>query len=267
MSHETQQSLERDGYRTLLSVDAGQVVLRSRRGAETGPAFPEIMAGVVQPPQATAFDGELVVWERGRLAFERLQNRLQRRGAGAARAAAEAPAHFVAFDLLRLSGTDTTVWPYRRRRAALESVFAARRPSAPWALCPSTADPNVVREWPTRSAVGMEGVVVKGQTQSYPPGRRGWSKVRARTSSEAVIAAVTGPVSLPSTLLLGRYDQAGRLRYVARTAPLSQTTPAEVGGRLAPAAPGPPVAGAPLQCRVGSTQCPRPHSGRAVLGG
>jgi ATP-dependent DNA ligase len=41
-------------------------------------------------------------------------------------AAEEWPVHFVAFDLLRLSGTDTTGWPYRRRRATLESVFAAR---------------------------------------------------------------------------------------------------------------------------------------------
>lgn len=48
----------------------------------------------------------------------------------------EWPAHFIAFDLLRLSGTDTTSWPYRRRGAALESVFAARRLSAPWVLCP-----------------------------------------------------------------------------------------------------------------------------------
>jgi ATP-dependent DNA ligase len=76
----------------------------------------------------------LVVWDAAsRLAFERLENRLVRRGAGAARAAEEWPAHFVAFDLLRLSGTDMTSWPYRRRGAALESVFAARRLSAPWA--------------------------------------------------------------------------------------------------------------------------------------
>ncbi|MDQ1046294.1 hypothetical protein QFZ76_004530 [Streptomyces sp. V4I2] len=55
-------------------------------------------------------NGELVVWDAaGRLAFERLQNRLAQRGAGAAQ---EWPAHFVAFDLLRLSGTDTTSWPY-----------------------------------------------------------------------------------------------------------------------------------------------------------
>ncbi|MEU5047703.1 hypothetical protein [Streptomyces griseorubiginosus] len=43
----------------------------------------------------TGLDGELVVWESGRLAFERLQQRLARRGAGAARAAAEWPAHYV----------------------------------------------------------------------------------------------------------------------------------------------------------------------------
>ncbi|MFJ1961827.1 DNA ligase-like domain-containing protein [Streptomyces massasporeus] len=41
-------------------------------------------------------------------------------------------------DLLRLSGTDTTTFPYRRRRAALQSVFAAQQLSAPCAPCPST---------------------------------------------------------------------------------------------------------------------------------
>lgn len=63
------------------------------------------VAGAVQLPDATALYGELVVWDAaGRLAFERLQNRLARRGAAAARAAEEWPAHFVAFDLLRCPG-------------------------------------------------------------------------------------------------------------------------------------------------------------------
>ncbi|MFM9633258.1 hypothetical protein ACKI10_37460 [Streptomyces galilaeus] len=101
-----------DGFRALVSVDAGRVMLRSRRGTEMLAVFPEIGAGAAQLPGATALDGELVVRDAaGRLAFELLQNRLQRRGAAAARAAAEWPAHFVAFDLLRLSGTDTTSWP------------------------------------------------------------------------------------------------------------------------------------------------------------
>ncbi|OAH15945.1 ATP-dependent DNA ligase [Streptomyces jeddahensis] len=73
MSHETYQSLESDGWRAQVSVDRARVVLRSRRGTDMAPAFPEIAAGTAQLPDLTALDGELVVWELGRLAFERLQ--------------------------------------------------------------------------------------------------------------------------------------------------------------------------------------------------
>ena len=34
-----------DGFRALVSVDAGRVVLRSRRDTEMGPSFPEVVAG------------------------------------------------------------------------------------------------------------------------------------------------------------------------------------------------------------------------------
>jgi ATP-dependent DNA ligase len=173
-------------------------------------SFPEIVAGAAQLPDATALDGELVVWDAaGRLAFEQLQNRLQRRGAGAARAAGEWPAHFVAFDLLRLSGTDTTSWPYRRRRAALESVSAARRLSAPWVLCPSTTDPDTVREWLTWASVGMEGVLFKRLDGVYEPAVRGWRKYKVRETTEAIVGAVTGSLAAPRSLLLGRYDDDG----------------------------------------------------------
>ncbi|MBT2435112.1 hypothetical protein J7F01_23660 [Streptomyces sp. ISL-22] len=46
-----------DGFRALVSVDAGKVALRSRRGTGMGPAFPEIVAGAAQLPDATALDG------------------------------------------------------------------------------------------------------------------------------------------------------------------------------------------------------------------
>ncbi|MEU1457164.1 ATP-dependent DNA ligase [Streptomyces avermitilis] len=167
-----------DGFRALVCVDAGRVVLRSRRGIEMAASFPEVVAGAVQLPGATALDGELVVWDAaGRLAFERLQSRLVRRGAGAARAAEEWPAHFVAFDLLQLFGTDMTGWPYRRRRAALESMFAARRLSAPWTLCPSATEADVVREWLTWAPGGMEGVVFK-VGRHLPPVGEGLAEIQ-----------------------------------------------------------------------------------------
>ncbi|MFF9128539.1 ATP-dependent DNA ligase [Streptomyces sp. NPDC014889] len=214
-----------DGFRALVSVDAGRVVLRYRRGTEMAASLPEVVAGTVQLSDATALDGELVVWDAaGRLAFEQLRNRVQRRGAKAARAAAEWPAHFVAFDLLRLSGTDTTGWPYRRRRAALESVFAGRQLSAPWALCPSTTEADTVREWLTWTSVGIEGAVCKRLVDAYQPsGRAGESTSR--------------------TLLLGRYEAQGRLQYVGRTTTLARTAGAAVADLLAAARRGHPWTG------------------------
>ncbi|MFD5575309.1 ATP-dependent DNA ligase, partial [Streptomyces cadmiisoli] len=60
-----------DGFRALLSVDAEQVLLRSRRGTDLAPAFPDIVSAS-RLPDDTAADGEPVVWEAGRLAVERL---------------------------------------------------------------------------------------------------------------------------------------------------------------------------------------------------
>ncbi|MEU0896779.1 ATP-dependent DNA ligase [Streptomyces massasporeus] len=243
-----------DGFRALLSADAGKVELRSRRGTEMGPSFPEIVAGAAQLPDATALDGELVIWEENRLAFERLQKRLQRRGAAAARAADEAPAHFVAFDLLRLSGTDTTAWPYQRRRAALESVFAAQHLSAPWALCPSTTDPDTVKEWLTWAAVGIEGVVFKRLDAPYQSSVRGWLKYKTRETTEAIVGGVTGPLTSPRSLLLGRYDAQGRLQYTGRSTTLARAAGSTIAGHLTPAGPEHPWTGWTFSAGWGTTE-------------
>ncbi|MFG2437937.1 ATP-dependent DNA ligase [Streptomyces sp. NPDC048508] len=225
-----------DGYRALVSINKGQVELRSRRGTDLRAAFPEILTGAAQLRDGTAFDGELVVWEEGRLAFERLQHRMQRRGVGAARAAAEWPAHFVTFDLLRLNGNDITTWPYRRRRAALESVFSARRLTAPWTLCPSTTDQDVVNEWLAWGAVGMEGVVYKRLTEPYQPGARTWLKFKPRETTEAIVGAITGTLAAPRTLLLARYGTSNQLQYVGRTTTLPAVASSTLGPLLTTAA-------------------------------
>ncbi|MFF0465143.1 ATP-dependent DNA ligase [Streptomyces mexicanus] len=65
-----------DGFRALGSADSGRVILRSRRGTEMAASFPAIVAGATLLPDATALDGELVLWDAaGRLALEQLQDR------------------------------------------------------------------------------------------------------------------------------------------------------------------------------------------------
>jgi ATP-dependent DNA ligase len=68
-------------------------------------------------------------------------------------------------------------------------VFTARRLSAPWALCPSTTEADVVREWLTWASVGMEGVVFKRPADAYRPSVRGWQKYKVRETGEAIVSA------------------------------------------------------------------------------
>ncbi|MFI8234930.1 ATP-dependent DNA ligase [Streptomyces sp. NPDC085900] len=225
-----------DGYRAQLARRGDHVLLRSRHGTDMTSAFPEIRAAAIaQLPEQTGLDGELVVWEAGRLAFELLQQRLARRGAGATHAATQWPAHYVVFDLLHLGDTDLASWSYARRRAALEGLFADAGMGAPFTLCPSTTDPATAHKWLTWASVGVEGLCFKRLDEPYRAGARSWTKYKVRETADAIVGAVTGPVTAPSTLLLGRHDRAGRLRYTGRTTALTRAASADLGHLLTPA--------------------------------
>jgi ATP-dependent DNA ligase len=226
-----------DGYRAQLAVHAGgRVLLRSRRGTDMTGSFPEIRAAALaQLPADSGLDGELVVWESERLAFERLQQRLVRRGKGAGEAAGQWPAHYVAFDLVHVGGTDLTGWTYRRRRAALEGLFAEHGLTPPLTLCPSTTDPAVAAQWLPWASVGMEGLVFKRLDEPYLP-VRSWRKYKVRVTTKAIVGAVTGSLAAPHTALLGRYDRAGRLQYTGRSTTLPQAAGRALAELLTPPA-------------------------------
>jgi len=241
-----------DGWRALLALHAdGRVIIRSRKGTDMTAAFPEIVSAAATLPADTGLDGELIVLETttypdgttgGRVAFERLQGRLNRKPAATARLAQTWPARFVAFDLLH-RGTDFTSRPYAERRAALEQLFAERRLSPPFELCPSTTDPATAQGWLEWTAVGVEGLVFKRLDQRYLPGSRGWRKYRTRHTTEALVGAVSSSIARPQTVLLGRFDATGRLQFVGRTAVLPSATGRSLATRLTGAEAGHPWTG------------------------
>jgi hypothetical protein len=169
-------------------------------------------------------DGELVVWdgESGRLDF----TALQRRVIAPARAGAYArqrPASVVAFDLLAEAGEPLASRPLRERRQRLEALVPLLEP--PLQVTPATRDRDVAAVWLREyadAAVGIEGLVVKGLGDPYAPGRRGWLKLKTRTTAEAVVGAVTGTLARPERLILGLRDRdTGRLLVAGGTAPLT----------------------------------------------
>ncbi|NEA20475.1 ATP-dependent DNA ligase [Streptomyces halstedii] len=214
-----------DGHRALLFTPTrtGEpVLLQSRGGALIQARFPDLVAAARQLPDGLVLDGELTVWSQGQLSFEALQRRASAGARTIRQLAAENPAHFIAFDVLQADGQELLQTPYARRREVLEALFADRALTPPWVLCPMTTDLAVAQEWldSWTDVPGLEGVVLKGLRQTYRPATRGWMKVRRRNTSEAMIGGITGTLSRPQLLVLGRYDTAGRLRMVGRTTPL-----------------------------------------------
>ncbi|MER5452441.1 hypothetical protein ABT065_43640 [Streptomyces sp. NPDC002764] len=100
----------------------------------------------------------------------------------------------------------------------------------------TTRDPATAREWLTWASVGVEGLCFKRLDEPYRAGARSWGKYKVRMTADAIVGAVTGPATAPRTLLLGRHDRAGRLRYTGRTTPLTRAASADLGRLLTPAA-------------------------------
>lgn len=104
----------------------GTALVLSRAGIDMTAMFPEVSGPLAALSVPAVLDSELVVWEDGRLAFERLGPRLNRSAATAARLAAAAPAVAVVFDVMHWDGTDYQARPYAQRRSELERLFAER---------------------------------------------------------------------------------------------------------------------------------------------
>ncbi|WP_121154890.1 ATP-dependent DNA ligase [Micromonospora pisi] len=187
-------------------------------------------------PPGTIVDGELVAWAAGRqrTSFALLQRRVTA-GRRIVDEVRRHPTYLVIFDLLQEVGVEMLRLPLAARRARLTRLLADAPPELP--LCPQTTDRDLALAWYDHGGdLGIEGVVVKALAGTYRLGRADWIKTKKRVSAEAVVGGVVGSLTDPATLLLGRFDSAGRLRHVGRAVPLPTAQRQELGALLPVAA-------------------------------
>jgi bifunctional non-homologous end joining protein LigD len=204
-----------DGYRVIAYLRGSDVQLRSRRGLDLTPFFPELKEELAaQAIEQMILDGEIVALDAaGRPSFNALQNRAQLKSAaeiGAARR--ESPVVLVCFDLLHFAGLNLRGAPYLARHRYLAQCLL---PSAHLQLVHNSADAAELY----RAAVGhgFEGIVAKRTDSTYQPGKRSraWLKIKAAQSAEFVIGGYTrgkGARDPLGALLLG-YFEGRTLRY------------------------------------------------------
>ncbi|CAN7618694.1 ATP-dependent DNA ligase [Phenylobacterium sp. LjRoot164] len=203
-----------DGFRCLLARGATGVQLQSKSGKDLVRYFPEIAAAAkVLAPGPYVLDGELLAARDGAFSFEALQDRLHPAESRIRRLAAEAPAMFTAFDLLQTPEADLRGQPFERRRAELVQ-FLARHANPRFSLTHGTRERSTADAWLGETAV--EGVVAKRLDEPYRPGERAWVKVKRRRTADCVVGGFRYAKNsgLVGSLLLGLYDEQGRLNLV-----------------------------------------------------
>ena len=194
-----------DGYRAIAVKSDGKVRLFSRRQKSFNQQYPYIVEALVDLPDGTVIDGEIVALDdSARPQFNLLQNY---------RSEAQRIRYFV-FDLLCYENRDTTCLPLIDRRALLRKLkFQSPRIQLLDFLETSAA--NMVA---AAKQQGLEGVIAKRKDSLYQPGCRTgtWVKYRINRAQEFVIGGYFPGAHGFDSIILGYY-RGDDLVYVART--------------------------------------------------
>ena len=214
-----------DGIRALVDVHpGGRIALYSRNGNDKTAQFPEIVAALTRVTkrlrEPVLLDGEVVAVDAAGtpLGFQHIQGRIHLTGAAEiARAARQAPAALVLFDIIRDGGEDLRRQPLAQRRMRLQERIRPRGQDTTIRLSEIALDDG--RPLLTRAkAEGWEGLIVKEAQSVYQTGRRtpAWRKMKLVEQQEFVVGGWTEPRQTRShfgALLVGYYDDLGALRW------------------------------------------------------
>jgi ATP-dependent DNA ligase len=227
-----------DGFRAIVFRGGAEVFIQSRDLRPLDRYFPELHTMFLDAlPDGCVIDGEIVIATPRGLDFDALQLRLHPAASRAAKLAKETPAEFVAFDVLATGGRDVRAVPQGERRVLLEDLLSNGHPAIH--LTPMTREADVASEWLSRfEGAGLDGVIVKAEDGIYEPGKRTMIKVKHARTADCVVAGFRwhkgGEDERIGSLLLGLYDDHGRLHHVGVTSSFTMARRKELVSELAP---------------------------------
>ena len=226
-----------DGFRAIVFRGRSDVFMQSRDLRPLDRYFPELHdVFLAELPEGCVLDGEIVIATGRGLDFDALQLRLHPAASRVAKLARDTPAAFVAFDVLAAEWHDVRERPQSERRRILEDLLRNNRP--PIHLTPLTRDRTVAAEWLDRfEGAGLDGVIAKPADGTYQPGKRAMVKVKHARTADCVVAGFRWHKSgkdAVGSLLLGLYDDHGRLQHVGVTSSFTMARRKELVQELAP---------------------------------
>lgn len=210
-----------DGFRAIVFRAGDSVVIQSKAGQPLTRYFPEVVEAVRALGQKEfVLDGEIVVAVNGRLSFDDLLQRIHPADKRVRMLSESTPANYFVFDLLALRKKTLVDLPIEKRRAALEELFA-KIDSGLIQLSPMTLDRKTALAWfENFGSAGLDGVMAKRLGEPYHSGDRdGMVKVKHLKTADCVVGGFrySEGTRAVGSLLLGLYDEEGRLVYIGHT--------------------------------------------------
>jgi len=227
-----------DGFRTLVFRDGDEMFIQSRDERPLDRYFPELVESLkARIPERCVLDGEIVIASDHGLDFEALQLRLHPAESRVRKLATEIPSSIVLFDVLADGTADLREHPFAVRRSMLESMLAGA--TAPVHVTPATTDRALAADWFKRfEGAGLDGVMAKREEGRYEPNKRVMLKVKHERDCDCVVAGFRWHKGSEQTaigsLLLGLYDDSGKLHHVGVCASFTAAKRRELVAFLTP---------------------------------
>jgi ATP-dependent DNA ligase len=230
-----------DGFRCLAFRDGDEIYLQSKSGQPLTRYFPDL-ADSLRRIKASRFvlDGEIVIPIGGQLSFDDLLMRIHPAASRVKKLAAEHPALYIVFDLL----VD------ERGKSLVDSVLSKRRPrleqfsrkyfkaNRDIRLSPATTKLAAALRWFRAAGAHLDGIVAKRLDLEYRSGTRdGMEKVKHHRTADCVVGGfryAAADKKQVGSLLLGLYDDEGRLNHVGFTSSFKAADRKKITHMVAP---------------------------------
>jgi ATP-dependent DNA ligase len=226
-----------DGFRCIAFRHGKSIELQSKAGQPLARYFPEIVGDLAQAKSHDfVLDGEIVIPVRGRLSFDDLLMRIHPAASRVWKLSEETPALYILFDLLQEGAVVYLQEPLSERRRRLEAfVKSGLKGTSRCLLSPATHDIKLAKRWFSSAGSSLDGIIAKRADLEYrSKDRTGMQKIKPLRTADCVVGGFryAAKKRVVGSLLLGLYDDEGKLNHVGFSANIKHSEQKALTGKL-----------------------------------
>jgi bifunctional non-homologous end joining protein LigD len=211
-----------DGVRMLSYYDGNTVELINRRGNYRTRQYPELTdVPAYCNADSVILDGEIIALKDGKPSFHEVMRRDSLKNSSTiAVVKHQVPIIYMIFDILFYNDQWITEQPLSYRQKILNDILL---PHPHVQAVPSYAQPAEL--FAAAQSQNLEGIVCKDINSTYTPAGKDkrWQKRKIISDVTAVAGGVTFRDGIVNALLLGLYDDEGKLHYIGHAGPGKMT--------------------------------------------